>query len=67
MGVKNIMKRRNISFNWGGVTRSRELQKHVKQELEPAKIRYKNKVQTQRSVGNSHPAWVGVISIIGIK
>lgn len=49
------------------VTRSRELQKHVKQELKPAKIRDKNKVQTQRSVGNSHPAWVGVISIMGIK
>lgn len=50
-----------------GVTRSRELQKNVKQELKPAKIRYKNKVQTQRSVGNSHPAWVGVITIMGIK
>ena len=40
--VKNIINLRNISFNKGDITRSRELQKEVKRELKLAKIRYKN-------------------------
>lgn len=65
--VKSLINQRNISFNKGDITRSKELQKQVKRELKLAKVTYKNKVQTLLTSGSSRPAWEDVKSIMGMQ
>ncbi len=64
--LKNIINQRNIAFNQGNITRSRELQKQVRREIKLAKVSYKHKVQSLLSTGNSRPAREGVKFIMGM-
>lgn len=49
------------------MTQYRELQKQVKRDLRLAKLKYKDKVECMLNTCNSHHAWQGVKSMMGVK
>jgi len=65
--VKHLINQRNISFMQGDAIAYNNLQKQVKRELKQAKLKYKDKVESHLSSGQSRPAWDGVKSMMGLQ
>lgn len=51
----------------GDTTQYRELQKQLKKELNVARRKYKDKVESMLSTGSSRPAWEGIKSMMGMQ
>ena len=65
--VKNVINKRNISFNTGVMGTYKELQKQVRKEIKLAKQQYKDRVENLFSTGSARPAWEGVKSLFGTQ